>query len=49
MYAKHFIFMLLGLVLMAAIGLGFLVVVNHYNNRPPLAGITDTSTASASQ
>ena len=40
MYTKHFITMLLGLILMAAIGLGFLVWINYTNHRDPLAGIT---------
>lgn len=32
--------MLIGLVAMALIGLGFLVMTNRYFNRDPLAGIT---------
>ncbi|MEI6316769.1 MAG: hypothetical protein WCO65_03560 [bacterium] len=48
MYAKHFITMLLGLVLMAAIGLGFLVWVNYSNHRDPLAGITPAVTNGSS-
>ena len=39
-YVFHFIKMLLGLAFMALIGLGFLTVVNLYNGRAPLAGIT---------
>lgn len=31
MYAKHFFKMLLGLVLMAAIGIGGLVLADHYS------------------
>lgn len=42
--------MLLGLVLMAVIGLGFLLAVNKYSNREPLAGIVPhTSSASVSK
>ena len=52
MYAKHFIGMLIGLIVMALIGLGFLVMTNHYSNRDPLAGITpsvsNTKTVSTS-
>ena len=55
MYIQHFMKMFFGLIVMAIIGLGFLALVNHYNNREPLAGITPTltkggtSTASASK
>ena len=47
MYIKHFIKMFLGLVVMAGIGLGFLIGINHYNNRDSLAGITPTVTKNA--
>ncbi len=50
MYARHFIKMLLGLAVMAVIGLGFLVIVNRYSNRAPLTGITpEISSATVSK
>ena len=43
MYTRHFIKMLILLILMAVIGLGFLVLVNNSNNRDPLAGLVSPS------
>ena len=40
MYTGHFFKMLLGLLLMAIIGLGFLVATNYFAHRDPIAGIT---------
>jgi hypothetical protein len=44
MYAKHFIGMLNGLVALALIGLGVLVMTNVFAGRDPLAGITPSLT-----
>ena len=46
MYIKHFAKMFLWLILMAVIGLGFLVAVNRYYKRDALAGITPSSNVS---
>ena len=48
MYIKHFVTMLLALVLMAVIGLGFLVLVNQHYHRDLLAGITSSVSAGTS-
>lgn len=45
MYTQHFFKMLFGLVLMAVIGLGFLVFVNQSSHRDPLSGIVPATTA----
>ena len=37
MYVKHFIKMLLGLVVMGAIGITGLVIANHYSKKPAAA------------
>lgn len=36
MYVKHFLKMLLGLILMAIIGVGGLVLLNHYSKTSPV-------------
>ena len=45
MYAKHFFKMLLGLILMAVIGIGGLLLADHYSKAGQTTGLPSITTS----